>query len=150
MDVTPETVASAVSSVASSRGKGTLPNLMAFARALKQLGIKVSLSQVLDVSRSVDFVDIGARPDFRALLRANLISQKEDFPVFDMAFDCFWREQTYERMPMETLEIQGTASHPHTVSLTAADVVAIREGRQVTRESSPSPSGSHAHTVTFN
>jgi uncharacterized protein with von Willebrand factor type A (vWA) domain len=108
MDVTPETVASAVSSVASSRGRGTLPNLMAFARALKQLGIKVSLSQVLDVSRSVDFVDIGARPDFRALLRANLISQKEDFPVFDMAFDCFWREQTYERMPMETLEIQGT------------------------------------------
>ena len=87
MDVTPETVASAVSSVASARGKGTLPNVMAFARALKQLGIKVGLSQVLDASRSVELVDIGERPDFRALLRANLISQKEDFPVFDMAFD---------------------------------------------------------------
>jgi uncharacterized protein with von Willebrand factor type A (vWA) domain len=110
MDVTPETVATAVSNVASARGRGTLPNLMAFARALKQLGIKVSLSQVLDTSRSVELVDIGARPDFRALLRANLISQKEDFPVFDMAFDCFWREQTYERMPMETMEIQGTPS----------------------------------------
>jgi uncharacterized protein with von Willebrand factor type A (vWA) domain len=108
MDVTPETVATAVSHVASARGKGTLPNLMAFARALKQLGIKVSLSQVLDASRSVELVDIGERPDFRALLRANLVSQKEDFPVFDMAFDCFWREQTYERMPMETMEIQGT------------------------------------------
>ena len=108
MDVTPETVAGAVSRVASARGKGTLPNVMAFARALKQLGIKVGLSQVLDASRSVEFVDIGARADFRALLRANLISQKEDFPVFDMAFDCFWREQTYERMPMETMEIQGT------------------------------------------
>ncbi|HKY07797.1 MAG TPA: VWA domain-containing protein [Candidatus Binatia bacterium] len=108
MDVTPETVASAVSAVASARGKGTLPNLMAFARALKQLGVKVSLSQVLDASSSADFVDIGARADFRALLRANLISQKEDFPVFDMAFDCFWREQAYERMPMETMEIQGT------------------------------------------
>jgi uncharacterized protein with von Willebrand factor type A (vWA) domain len=108
MDVTPETVASAVSSVASARGKGTLPNLMAFARALKQLGIKVSLSQVLDASRSVDLVDIGERTDFRALVRANLVSQKEDFPIFDMAFDCFWREQTYERMPMETLDIQGT------------------------------------------
>jgi len=108
MDVTPETVASAVSSVASARGKGTLPNVMAFARALKQLGIKVSLSQVLDASRSVELVDIGEQPDFRALLRANLVSQKEDFPVFDMAFDCFWREQTYERMPMETMEIQGT------------------------------------------
>jgi uncharacterized protein with von Willebrand factor type A (vWA) domain len=108
MDVTPETVTTAVNNVASARGRGTLPNVMAFARALKQLGIKVGLSQVLDASRSVEFVDIGERADFRALLRSNLISQKEDFPVFDMAFDCFWREQTYERMPMETMEIQGT------------------------------------------
>jgi uncharacterized protein with von Willebrand factor type A (vWA) domain len=108
MDVTPETVAAAVNSVSSARGKGTLPNVMAFARALKQLGIKVSLSQVLDASRSVELVDIGERPDFRSLLRANLISQKEDFPVFDMVFDCFWREQAYERVPMETMEIQGT------------------------------------------
>jgi hypothetical protein len=82
--------------------------MMAFARALKQLGIKVSLSQVLDASRSADLVDIGERSDFRAMLRANLISQKEDFPVFDMVFDCFWREQSYERVPMETMEIQGT------------------------------------------
>jgi uncharacterized protein with von Willebrand factor type A (vWA) domain len=108
MDITSETVASAVSAVASARGKGTLPNVMAFARALKQLGIKIGLSQVLDASRSVELVDIGERTDFRALLRSNLISQKEDFPVFDMAFDCFWREQAYERMPMETMEIQGT------------------------------------------
>jgi hypothetical protein len=108
MEITAETVASAVNNVASARGKGTLPNMMAFARALKQLGIKVSLSQVLDASRSADLVDIGERSDFRAMLRANLISQKEDFPVFDMVFDCFWREQSYERVPMETMEIQGT------------------------------------------
>jgi hypothetical protein len=37
-----------------------------------------------------------------------LILQKEDFPVFDMLFDRFWREQSYERVPMETLEIQET------------------------------------------
>ena len=92
MEVTPETVAAAVNSVSSARGKGTLPNLMAFARALKQLGVKVSLSQVLDASRSVELVDIAEKADFRALLRANMISQKEDFPVFDMLFDSFWRE----------------------------------------------------------
>jgi uncharacterized protein with von Willebrand factor type A (vWA) domain len=82
--------------------------MMAFGRALKQLGVKVSLSQVLDASRSADLVSIAERTDFRALLRANLITQKEDFPVFDMLFDCFWREQSYERVPMETMEIQGT------------------------------------------
>ena len=81
---------------------------MAFARALKQLGVKVSLSQVIDASRSVEFVDVARKSDFRALLRSNLISQKEDFPIFDMVFDCFWREQVYERVPMESLEIEGT------------------------------------------
>jgi uncharacterized protein with von Willebrand factor type A (vWA) domain len=108
MEVTPEAVASAVSNVCSVRGQGTLPNLLAFGRALKELGIKVSLSQVMDVSRAVEFVDLADKGDFRSLLRSNLISQKEDFPVFDMLFECFWREQSYERVPMETMEIQGT------------------------------------------
>ncbi|MBI2180836.1 MAG: VWA domain-containing protein [Deltaproteobacteria bacterium] len=108
MEITQETVAAAVNSVASARGRGTLPNMMAFARALKQLGVKVSLSQVIDAARSANLVDIAEKQDFRALLRSNLILQKEDFPVFDMVFDCFWREQSYERVPMETLEIQGT------------------------------------------
>jgi uncharacterized protein len=113
MEVTQETVAAAVNSVASARGKGTLPNLMAFARALKQLGVKVSLSQVLDASRSADLVDIAEKSDFRAVLRSNLILQKEDFPIFDMLFDCFWREQSYERVPMETMDIQGTPADSH-------------------------------------
>jgi uncharacterized protein with von Willebrand factor type A (vWA) domain len=108
MELTPEAVAAAVNSYCSVRGYGTLPNLMAFARALKQLGVKIGLSQVLDASRSAELVDIAEKEDFRALLRSNLITQKEDFPVFDMAFDCFWREQSYERVPMETLEIEGT------------------------------------------
>ena len=108
MEITPEAVVAAVGNFSSVRGQGTLPNLLAFGRALKELGIKVSLSQVIDVSRAVEFVDLADKGDFRALLRSNLISQKEDFPVFDMLFDCFWREQSYERVPMETLEIQGT------------------------------------------
>jgi hypothetical protein len=110
MEVTPEAVAAAVNRFSHARGRGTLPNLMAFGRALKQLGVKVSLSQVLDAARSADLVDIAEKQDFRALLRANLISQKEDFPVFDLVFDSFWREQSYERVPMETMEIQGTPS----------------------------------------
>ena len=108
MEITPEAVVAAVGNFSSVRGQGTLPNLLAFGRALKELGVKVSLSQVLDVSRAVEFVDLADKGDFRSLLRSNLISQKEDFPVFDMLFDCFWREQSYERVPMETLEIQGT------------------------------------------
>src|ERR671912_2597728 len=108
MEITPESVAAAVNSFAAVRGHGTVANLLAFGRALKQLDVKVSLSQVIDTSRSLNLIDIAEKEDFRALLRSNLISQKEDFPVFDMVFDCFWREQNYERVPMETLEIEGT------------------------------------------
>ena len=43
MEITPEAVATAVSNVSSVRGQGTLPNLLAFGRALKELGVKVEL-----------------------------------------------------------------------------------------------------------
>lgn len=46
------------------------------------------------------------------------------------------------------LDIQGTASHRHTVELTTGEVVAIRDGQQVAKASSSS--GTHGHTVTFN
>lgn len=114
MEVTPDSVSTAVNNVALIRGHGTLSNVLAFGRALKELGVKVSLSQIIDASRSLDLVDIAQKSDFRALLRSNLISQKEDFPVFDMVFDSFWREQTYERVPMETLDIQGTPTETKT------------------------------------
>jgi hypothetical protein len=48
------------------------------------------------------------------------------------------------------LEIQGSSTHPHQIELTAGEVVAIRAGTRVSKDSSPSPSGSHNHTVVFN
>lgn len=107
MEITRETVSEAIHTFASVRGHGTLQNVIAFARVLKQLGVTVSLSQVLDASRSLAFVSIGERADFRAMLRANLISQKEDFPTFDLAFDCFWRELSYEQAPAQPVEVEG-------------------------------------------
>jgi hypothetical protein len=47
-----------------------------------------------------------------------------------------------------TLDIRGDADHPHMVELSAADVASIRDGRQVSKQSSTE--SSHSHTVTFN
>lgn len=47
-----------------------------------------------------------------------------------------------------TLDIRGTSTHPHTVQLTSAEIVAIGGGQTRSKESS-SDSG-HSHTVTFN
>jgi hypothetical protein len=45
------------------------------------------------------------------------------------------------------LDIRGTSSHTHTVSLSATDIANVRRGTQVQRESSGT---SHTHVVTFN
>lgn len=51
-----------------------------------------------------------------------------------------------------TLSIQGTAAHPHTVSLTQADLVSLKSRRSITKDSSSDQSntfGLHSHSVTF-
>jgi uncharacterized protein with von Willebrand factor type A (vWA) domain len=99
MEISDEQILQKVDRFAALGGQGTVPNVIAFSRVLKELGIKIGLSQVLDTSRAVEFVDIGSREDFRAALRSNLVSAKEEMPVFERAFDLFWRA----RPPVEML-----------------------------------------------
>ncbi len=47
-----------------------------------------------------------------------------------------------------TLNIQGGASHPHTVELTQAEIASIAANQRVSKESSTD--NGHSHTVTFN
>lgn len=47
-----------------------------------------------------------------------------------------------------SLDIQGTASHPHTVEISVADLTAIAANQRVSKESSTE--SAHSHTVTFN
>ena len=46
------------------------------------------------------------------------------------------------------LDITGSATHPHTVQLSAGDIGDIAEGRRVSRGSLMNDG--HSHTVTFN
>ena len=46
------------------------------------------------------------------------------------------------------LDIRGSSDHPHTVTLTTADIASIAANQRVTKESS-SDAG-HSHSVTFN
>ena len=101
MEVSDDIIAGAVARYAAMRGRGTLANLLAFARILKQLGMKVGLSQVLDASRSLEFVNLASKADFRAALRANLVSEKDEVPLFERVFDYFWRDFCPQRPTME-------------------------------------------------
>jgi hypothetical protein len=51
-----------------------------------------------------------------------------------------------------TLNIQGTAAHPHTVALTQGDLTSLKSRQSITKDSSSDLSntfGLHSHSVTF-
>jgi len=95
----------AVQSFAKVRGTGLLPNLLAFGRVMKDLGFRVGLSQMMDATRSLEFVDIGRREDFYTVLRSNLISEREQMPLFDRVFECFWKGMTSSEESGESEEL---------------------------------------------
>src|SRR5438128_5998982 len=74
------------------RSDGFLINLVAFGRVLKEAGIETSIGRMIDAACALEFVNIGSRPDFHIALRSNLVSRKEDIPLFDRVFDSFWLE----------------------------------------------------------
>ncbi len=108
MEITDELIATKVERFSALGGQGTVKNLLAFSRVLKELGIKIGLSQVMDASRALERVDVGRRADFRAALRANFVSDREQIAVFDRAFDLFWRA----RPPQEIAEISDLPPLP--------------------------------------
>ncbi len=104
MEITDHLIASAVDRSAAPGGRGTVKNVLAFSRVLKELGVNIGLSQVMDSNRALEHVDLGRREDFRAALRSNLISDHEQTPLFDRAFDLFWRARP-EAPPSEASDI---------------------------------------------
>lgn len=69
-----------------------LPSLTAFCRALKDANLDIGLSQVIDAARSLEFIDVSEKHDFRVALRSNLVSRREDLAPFDRAFEAFWSQ----------------------------------------------------------
>jgi uncharacterized protein with von Willebrand factor type A (vWA) domain len=114
MEISDELILKSVNRFAALRGQGTAPNVLAFSRVLKELGIKIGLSQTLDASRALEYVDVGRRADFQAVLRSNLVSNKEELALFERAFDLFWRARPPQESFTETSDIPSLPpEEPH-------------------------------------
>ena len=72
--------------------KGRLAeNVVHFVRVLRATGLPVGPARTLAALEAVEAVGLGNRDDFRAALAAVLVSRYEHLPVFEQAFDLFWR-----------------------------------------------------------
>jgi len=72
--------------------KGRLAeNVVHFVRVLRHAGLPVGPARTLAALEALDAVGLDNRTDFRAALAAVLVSRHEHLPIFEQAFDLFWR-----------------------------------------------------------
>ena len=74
-----------------SRGGYLLGHLLRFGQLLRLMGVEVSTRQVLDLVEALEYVSVDNRFDFYHTCRALLVNRREDFLVFEQAFQIFWR-----------------------------------------------------------
>ncbi len=73
-----------------------LHNLVLFNRLLRELGLDVNPGRVIDLVHALSLVQIGRRSDFYYTLQSLLVHNKEDLPLFEQAFNLFWRKPVRE------------------------------------------------------
>ncbi|MBM3347062.1 MAG: VWA domain-containing protein, partial [Betaproteobacteria bacterium] len=79
-------------------------NVMHFTRVLRAAGLPIGPDRVIDAVRALDVGGIGRRDDFYWTLASVLIDRREQFELFDQAFQMFWRDpRMLERAMMLTL-----------------------------------------------
>jgi hypothetical protein len=64
-----------------------------FGAMLRQQGLPITLIQVTDGVRALDYLDLGDRGELYLGLRAIFVGRPEDLPAFDRCFEWFWRLQ---------------------------------------------------------
>ena len=78
-----------------------LPNLLRFAEVLRRLGLDAGPASVLDMVRATEHVHIGRRGEFYQAARSIFVHRRQDLPVFDEAFNVFWRKPNTARSGMD-------------------------------------------------
>ena len=71
-----------------------LHNLLLFGRVLRKLGLDVNPGRMMDLVSALDHIEIGRKQDFYHAARTLLVHEREDLPLFDEAFEFFWRKPT--------------------------------------------------------
>jgi len=69
-----------------------LHNLLLFGRILRRLGLDVNPGRMMDLISALDHIEIGRKSDFFYSARTLLVHEREDLPLFDEAFELFWRK----------------------------------------------------------
>ncbi|MFL6677293.1 MAG: vWA domain-containing protein [Burkholderiaceae bacterium] len=89
-------------------------NVAHFARVLRSAGLAVGPDRVVAAVAALECVGVERRGDVHAALSAVMLDRHDQQPLFDAAFDAFWRDpKLLEKLLMELLpKISGRGTRP--------------------------------------
>ena len=78
-----------------------LQSLTLFGEMLRRVGLEIGSGNMLDLVRATEYVSIGMRGEFYQAARSILVHRKQDLPIFDEAFQIFWRKPSDRTTTMD-------------------------------------------------
>lgn len=103
-------------------------NVTHFVRLLRDAGFGLSPAHAIDALEALRHVDIGQRAEVRAALAALVLSGPDQRPLFDAAFDLFWRDPDWEgKLRAMLLPRVDAGAPPPKRSNRLADALAARQ-----------------------
>ncbi|PVY80418.1 hypothetical protein C7414_103192 [Cupriavidus alkaliphilus] len=109
-------------------------NVIHFMRLLRDGGFALSPAHAVDALAALRLVDIGQRDEVRAALAALVLSGPDQRPLFDAAFDLFWRDPDWEgKLRALLLPRVDAGAPPPKRSNRLADALAARQPEMPSR-----------------
>src|SRR5262249_43996472 len=78
-------------------------NVMHFARLLRAAGLRIGPDRVVDCVQALEIAGPQRRDDWYWTMSAVLLSRQEQRPIFDQAFQIFWRDPKLAERMMQVL-----------------------------------------------
>jgi uncharacterized protein with von Willebrand factor type A (vWA) domain len=118
-------------------------NLILFGRLLRGLGLDVNPGRMIDLIQSLDYINLRRKEDFYHSARCLLVQQREEIPLFDEAFEAFWRQHSegMKTLDLNVLQdrIRSQRRRPEIPPLHAADEKKTKSNHQGTDPSKQPP-----------
>jgi uncharacterized protein with von Willebrand factor type A (vWA) domain len=112
-------------------GGNLLGHCIRFGRLLRLAGMAVTPAQIGDAAASLPYIAIDSRPDFKAALAALWVKRREQYALFDAAFELFWQPQ--QEQPLSERDLAALAQRLRTLQALAVEPTSA-PARDTTRE----------------
>jgi uncharacterized protein len=111
-------------------------NVMHFARLLRAAGLRIGPDRVIDAVKALEISGAEHREDWYWTMSAVLISKQEQRPIFDQAFQIFWRDPKLAERMMQLLvpKAQGAAKPEQQQSQRLTDALYNKKNEDAAKE----------------